>query len=224
MFNPKPITIKKPGDPILADDFNRLVERLVRLENIQVSAPLSINNLPTNPLLSIKNIALFKRMVLTAPLIRGENTTAKNIYLAPDNNFYTEDIEQLVGDPFNILTGNVDDLILCMLPQDNNTIWEIIRVQHIANWIYFRTKETFNMTDEFINVDVIEYWDGYSPETTAANSESSSSGDGSVRVYNLKHRPADSSIYEFHGSDNLVGYANYDTYRKHYRLIQLQCG
>lgn len=223
MFLPKPILKKKPGDPILADEFNQLIERLTRLEKLHAAAPLELHDEGPNATLLLKDYTLSKRFQLLDDFARGDTCDANEVLSDTYNNFIVDtNTTFTVFDPFEIFTGSAGDRGLAISMPDTGDFWEIVRLQHIANWIYFRTTVPFSMMDETLFVDVIEYWDGYSPETTAQSSESSASGTGGVTIYNLAHRPP--SMWEFHGSDNLVGYANYDNIRKHYRLIQLQCG
>lgn len=225
MFIPKDIKVKR-GDSITADLFNALIDRLVRLERLNVQPPLELFDTVTNPCLSLSDFFLARRFQLTENLDRGDQASANIVTSDSNGNFTVNDgTEFTVYDPLNIITGNIDDRGYAVQLSDSGDLWEILRIQHPATWIYFRTKTTFSMTNESVEVDVLQYWGGYSPEAASAqSSNSSSSGDGSVLVYNLHHVPHDSSIYEFHGSDNLVGYAEYDNTRRIYRLIQLQCG
>jgi len=224
MFIPKKINVKKPGDPILASDFNALISRIERLEKLEVGIPLQIIDFQSNASIQLSDYTLCRRFELIENMDRGDRADAQEIFNDSYGNL-TQDSNTTfkVYDPFNILAANIYDRELAIKRPDSDDDWEIVRLQHIAYWIYFRTKQPFTMADASFPVDVIEYWDGYSPEAANAQGESSSSsGDGNVIVYNLAHRPP--TTYEFSGSDNIVGYANYDMYKRHYRVIQLQCG
>lgn len=225
MFNPEKLNKVKKGDLLYADQWNSIIERLERLEKLDVSTPLILDNGIINPVISLSKFSITNRFQLTQDLNRGQQAEANIIKSDADGNFEIDTgTTIIVYDPFEELTGQETDRGYGILLPDSGELYEIIRLQHIATWIYFRTRETFSMMDSSFPVDVIEYWDGYSPETSAQSSNSSGSGDGLVYVHNMQHRPGSSGIYEFHGSDNLVGYATWDNYLRRYRLIQLQCG
>lgn len=233
MFRP-PREIKeyREGNRLSASEFNSLVERVKRLEKLQVHQPLQLINEATSPILMLNRIYIDLVMFeLEDDLQIGGVANATRLFWDGINGNFIRDPKAVdnnrfikVRDTFFLFSGTgkteerEGDKGFASLFPGNNVHYEIVSMQQNARMILFRAKSNFTQNAGSVTASVADYFGGRFPGTSEESSSSASGGD--LVVYNPD---AYESAHMFSGREGQYGWATWDNKSRKYWIIQMEC-